>query len=197
MAAAGLKPRDGLRPATCKTMIGLLAATGLRPIEATRLTRNDVDLDQGLLFVQEAKGHRSRCIPLHPTTTEALRIYAQLRDRLVRQPYTERFFLVDSGKPADVPTLQCALETLCRQLGWSPRGDYTHHRCYDFRHSFVANSLLRFDRQGIDADHAILDLSTYLGHASVAHTYWYCTAVPELMAIVGERFHQYAQGELT
>jgi integrase/recombinase XerD len=56
---------------------------------------------------------------------------------------------------------------------------------------------LRSDRHGIDADHAILALSTYLGHASVAHTYWYCTAVPELMAIVGERFHQYAKGEST
>jgi integrase/recombinase XerD len=196
-ATTGLQPRDGLRPATCKTMIGLLAASGLRPIEATRLTRNDVDLDQGLLLVQEAKGHRSRLIPLHPSATEALRTYAQQRDRLVRQPGNDRFFLLDKGKPAGVPTLQCALETLCRRLRWLPRGDYAHHRCYDFRHSFVANSLLRSDRHGIDADHAILALSTYLGHASVAHTYWYCTAVPELMAIVGERFHQYAQGEST
>lgn len=192
-----LQPRDGLRPVTCKTMIGLLAASGLRPIEATHLTRGDVDLDQGLLLVREAKGHRSRLIPLHPSTTEALRTYAQQRDRFVRQPRSERFFLLDGGKPVGVPTLQCALETLCRRLGWLPRGDYAHHRCYDFRHSFVANSLLRSDRQGIDVDHAILTLSTYLGHTSVAHTYWYCTAVPELMALVGERFHRYAQGEST
>jgi len=196
-ATAGLQPRDGLRPATCKTMFGLLAASGLRPIEATRLTRSDVDLDQGLLLVREAKGHRSRLIPLFPSTTEALRTYAQQRDRLVRQPRSDRFFLLDNGMPVGVPTLQCALETLCRRLEWLPRGDYAHHRCYDFRHSFVANSLLRSDRRGIDVDHAILALSTYLGHTSVAHTYWYCTAVPELMALIGERFHRYAQGEST
>jgi integrase len=196
-AAAGLQPRDGLRPATIATMIGLLEASGLRPIEAIRLTRNDVDLDQGLLFVQEAKGHRSRWIPLHPSATEALLIYGQLRDRLVRKPSSERFFLLDNGQSADVPTLQCALETLCRRLGWLPRGDYARHRCYDFRHSFVVNSLLRFHYQGTDADHAILALSTYLGHASIAPTYWYCTAAPELMAIVGNRFHQYTQGEST
>jgi integrase/recombinase XerD len=166
-------------------------------VEVIRLTSSDVDLNQGLLFVGEAKGHKSRWVPLHPSATDALRTYAQLRDRLVPNPSNERFFLLEEGQPADVPTLQRALDTLCRRLGWIPRGDFAHYRCYDFRHSFVVNTLLHIHDQGIDADHAILALSTYVGHASVAHTYWYCTATPELMAIVGERFHRYAQGDPT
>ena len=187
--------RDSLRSATCKTMFGLLGSCGLRPAEAIRLTRADVDLDNGVLFIGEAKGHRSRWVPLHQSVTNALCTYAQLRNRVVAEPPNDRFFLLDNGHPASVGTIQRALEMLCGKLGWLPRGDYAHHRCYDFRHSFIVNTLLHLHQIGIDADHAILPLSTYVGHTSIAHTYWYCTATPELMAIVGECFHRYALGD--
>lgn len=61
--------RDCLRSATCKTMFGLLASCWLRPAEAIRLTGADVDLDNGVLFIGEAKGHRSRWVPLHQSVT--------------------------------------------------------------------------------------------------------------------------------
>jgi hypothetical protein len=35
-------------------------------------------------------------------------------------------------------------------------------------------------------------LSTYVGHAKVSDTYWYLTAVPELMAIAGRNFELFA-----
>lgn len=194
-ATDGLAPCNGLRPATCKTMFGLLEASGLRPAEAIRLTRTAVDLDKGLLFIDESKGHRSRWVPLHESVTNALRAYAQLRDRLVAKPSSDRFFLLDNGQPAKVATLQRALDTLCRRLGWLPHGDYARHRCYDFRHSFVVNSLSHLHQIGVDADHAVLGLSTYVGHTSIVHTYWYYTATPELMTIVGERFHRYVLGD--
>jgi hypothetical protein len=34
----------------------------------------------------------------------------------------------------------------------------------------------------------IVALATYLGHVKVSDTYWYLTAVPELLALVAERF---------
>ena len=47
--------------------------------------------------------------------------------------------------------------------------------------------------QGIDVDQAMLSLSTYLGHTKISSTYWYLTGVPELMALAGTKFEQYAQ----
>jgi len=47
--------------------------------------------------------------------------------------------------------------------------------------------------QGIDVDQAMLSLSTYLGHAKVSNTYWYLTAVPELMALAGGKFERFAE----
>jgi hypothetical protein len=54
--------------------------------------------------------------------------------------------------------------------------------------------MLRFYEQGIDGEHAVLALSTYVGHAKVSDTYWCFTGVPELMTIAAERFHRYALG---
>jgi hypothetical protein len=41
----------------------------------------------------------------------------------------------------------------------------------------------------------MLALSTYVGHAKVSDTYWYLTAVPELMAVAGRSFEDFAQSE--
>ncbi|MFZ1444543.1 MAG: hypothetical protein WAS49_03580 [Candidatus Dechloromonas phosphoritropha] len=37
----------------------------------------------------------------------------------------------------------------------------------------------------------MLSLSTYVGHAHVTNTYWYLSAVPELMALAAGRFESY------
>jgi hypothetical protein len=39
----------------------------------------------------------------------------------------------------------------------------------------------------------MLALSTYVGHAKVTDTYWYLTAVPDLMAGAGRRFEGFAR----
>ena len=47
-------------------------------------------------------------------------------------------------------------------------------------------------QHGTDIDNAMLALSTYVGHVAVTYTYWYLTGVPELMAIAGQKFEQFA-----
>ena len=120
-------------------------------------------------------------------------MYAQLRDRIVAKPNNEHFFLLDNGKPANQRGILYAVHLLCKKLGWKPRGDYSHHRLHDLRHTFIVRSTLSFYQQGIDIDRAVLALCTYVGHAKVADTYWYFTGIPELMGIAAERFHQYSQ----
>lgn len=195
-ACKGLVPADGLRPATCRCVFGLLAATGLRISEALSLTTTDVDLDAGVLLIREAKFHQQRLVPMHPSVTESLRAYARQRDRLVPRPIHDQFFLRDDGNGANQSGMLYALQTLCQQLGWQPRGDYRYHRLHDMRHTFIVRSTLRFYEQGIDVDRAVLALSTYVGHAKVSDTYWYFTGIPELMSIAAERFERYAQGAM-
>jgi integrase len=193
-AANGLAPEHGLWPATCRCVFGLLAASGLRISEALALNRDDVDLDAGVLCIREAKFHRQRLVPLHPSVTAALRAYARRRHQILPRPACDRFFLRDDGHSANQSGILYALQTLCRQLGWQPRGDYPRHRLHDLRHTFIVRSTLRFYEQGINVDRAVVALSTYVGHAKVSDTYWYFTGIPELMAIAAERFHTYTQG---
>ena len=193
-ATAELKSYRGLRPATCRCVFGLLAASGLRISEAVALTRTDVDLTENVLRIREAKFHQQRWVPLHPSAAEALSAYARQRDQLVSKAVCDRFFLRDDGHAINQSGMLYALQTLCRQLGWRPRGDYAHHRLHDLRHTFIVRSTLRFYEQGVDLDQAILALSIYVGHAKVSDTYWYLTGIPELMAVAAERFQRYSQG---
>lgn len=192
-----LGPPGRLRPATCRTLFGLLAATGLRISEALKLTRADVDLEAGVLDIRDAKCHQRRFVPLHASVTPHLQAYAQLRDQLVPGSGCDRFFLRDDGRALDQRSMLYALHRVCRQLGWQVRGDHAHHRLHDLRHTFIVRSALRLYEQGGDVERGLPDLSIYVGHARVVDTYWYLTGIPELMAIAAERFHRYAQGEPT
>ena len=56
------------------------------------------------------------------------------------------------------------------------------------RHTFVVRRILRWQEEGIDIDQQMLALSTYVGHANVTNTYWYLSAVPELLARAAAQF---------
>ena len=56
------------------------------------------------------------------------------------------------------------------------------------RHTFVVRRILRWQEEGVDIDQQMLALSTYVGHANVTNTYWYLSAVPELLARAAARF---------
>ncbi|MCK7497504.1 MAG: tyrosine-type recombinase/integrase [Comamonadaceae bacterium] len=99
-AAKALPPSDGLRGWTYCCLFGLLAVTGLRISEALALKRQDVDLQQGLLTVRGTKFGKSRLVPLHPSSREALSQYAKRRDAYLEHQSTAHF-LVSSGPSAE------------------------------------------------------------------------------------------------
>lgn len=194
-ATVHLFPPGGLRGACCRALFGILASTGLRLSEATGLERGDVDLAQGLVHIRGAKFGKSRLVPLHPTTTRALRRYARRRDLDPTAVRTEMFFVGDYGRPARSPNAEYAFRQLRRLLRWKPRGQHPAPRIQDLRHTFICRTLQRWYEEGIDIDRNILALSTYVGHVKVTDTYWYVTATPELMAAAARRFERFAGGE--
>ena len=186
-AATNLIPPGGLRGATCATIFGLIAATGLRISEATDLKRSDVDCRRHLLHIRQSKFGKSRLVPMHPSVTRALQRYARRRDRDPLTATSDAFFVSDYGRPASTCSLQYALRLLRRQLKWRARGAHLAPRIHDLRHTFVSRRLERWYREGVDIEQNLLALSTYIGHAKVTDTYWYLTATPQLMAIAARR----------
>ena len=92
------RSRTGLRPLTYATLIGLLAATGLRPGEALALDTADVDLDAGLLTIRQSKFGKSRVVPVDDSTREALGQYLTRRTALCARPQSPAFLLSEHGR---------------------------------------------------------------------------------------------------
>ncbi|MCA1699632.1 MAG: tyrosine-type recombinase/integrase [Actinobacteria bacterium] len=193
-AAQDLTPR--LRAATLGTLIGLLAVSGLRAGEALGLDRQDVDLDDGALHVRAAKQSKQREVPLHDSTTEALREYSRLRDRYLPEPKTPAFFVSTSGTRLAKGTFNQTFAKLIREVGLEGRGERVRPRPHDLRHTFAVRTLLEWYRAGVDVDAQLPLLSTFLGHVDPVSTYWYLQASPELLAVACERLER-AEGGLS
>jgi integrase len=178
-AARALTPP--LRAATFETVIGLMAATGLRLGEAVDLDRVDVDLADGALHVR-ARQTKQREVPLHKSTTEALGEYARLRDQ--HSPNARAFFLDRPGRRLTRQAVWGTFPQLIRQSGLEGRGERARPRPHDLRHSFAVRTLLDWHHAGADIDARLPLLSTYLGHVGPESSYWYLQAVPELLALV-------------
>jgi site-specific recombinase XerD len=136
-AAFRLRSASGLRGATFRTLIGLLAATGLRPGEAIKLDVNDVDLVGGILAVRESKFRKSRFVPLDPSARAALADYATLRDALRPRRETPAFLVMERGSRLDGGRARRTFASLCQAVGLRPRQhrqDGRGPRLQDLRH---------------------------------------------------------------
>jgi integrase/recombinase XerD len=185
LLAASRELRPPLRAATYETLFGLLAATGMRLGEAITLDRADADLADGMLTIRDGKFGRSRLVPLHPTAASALRDYAACRDQLRPSPATTRFFVSTAGTPLRTGGVDRTFTQLTTTLGL--RTADHRPRVHDLRHSFTVRQLLQWHRDGADVHARMPVLSAYLGHVNPAGTYWYLTAVPELMELAAAR----------
>ncbi len=197
--AATLGVPRGLARRTWKTLLGLLACTGLRISEALRLHRDDLDCAQGLLRIGPTKFSPGRILPLHPTAVAALQRYARFRDGCLPAAFSSAFFLQEGGTALRYRQVLSAFQRLRRETSLSNAPGTRAPRLHDLRHTFACQNLLRWYRQGADVNHAMLMLSTYLGHKKITGTFWYLTGIPELMAIVARRFQRFADprnGEL-
>jgi integrase/recombinase XerD len=189
-AAKSLSPASGLRPWTYHCLFGLLAVSGLRISEAIKLERQDVDFYQGVLTIRQTKFNKNRLIPLHTSTRDVLSEYAEHRDRLVPNPSSSCFLLNDCGRCLERSAVRRTFYDLSRQIGLRGPTDHTGPRIHDFRHRFALNTLIQWYRAGEDIERRLPVLSTFLGHAHVADTYWYLSIHPELMGLATERLEQ-------
>jgi integrase/recombinase XerD len=179
---------------THQTLFGLLACTGLRPREARNLLVPDVQLDAQppRLLIRQTKFHKSRWVPLHPTTAEHLRRYAHLRHALKYDGLSEVFFLSEQGRSLDLHTLHRTFQRLIRRLGITPQPGQRRPTLHAFRHTFTVNCLHHWYEAGADTRALLPNLSVYLGHLNPVSSYWYLTATPELLGAAAQRFARYA-----
>ena len=185
MAACG-EVFSPFRAATMRTLTGLLAVTGLRVGEAIRLDSADLDLADGRVLVRDAKTGRDRLVFLKPSSARAVAGYL---DSPLRPAVKDPALFVSL---AGTRLLYCNVSEgfirmrrachLRSQPGASPR-------LHDLRHRFATNTMAAAFAPvaAAGAERTLTLLSTWLGHADPAHTYWYLEASPNLLTLAATR----------
>lgn len=191
-AAGGI--RTPMKACTYTTLFGLYAVTGMRASEGIGLDRDDIHWCDKLLVVRDSKFRKSRELPLHPTTLEALSAYARIRDQAFARLHTPSFFVSLAGTRLKYSNVLANFLTLLGRAGLYDRRPH-RPRIHDLRHSFAVKTLLGWYKAGLDVESRLPLLSTYLGHVCPTSTYWYLTATPELLRLAAER-RQRVRGQL-
>lgn len=191
-AAQALRGRIGRY--TYATLIGLLAATGMRTGEAIRLDRGDFDIEQAVLTVRGSKFGKSREVALHATTVAALLAYSRRRDELIPRTSSPCFFVSQAGTQLIATVVHKTFRHLVRCARLQRVSARCRPRLCDFRHSFAVQTLLDWYRDDLDVAARLPLLSTYLGHVNPISTYWYLTATPELLALASQRLQRASEG---
>jgi integrase len=188
-AAALLGPLGTIRPLAYVSLFGLLAATGMRISEALALRLGDVTEDG--LIINRTKFKKSRLVPLHSTSRAAVDRYLKIRSTIFAD--VDALFISNTGTPLCYNTVSALFRQISRKIGLRGKRGEPGPRIHDLRHTFAVRSLERCPCNDDAVSRHILALSTYLGHAHVADTYWYLQATPGLMAQIadaGEAFGQ-------
>jgi integrase/recombinase XerD len=167
---------------THATLLGLLASTGLRISEALALRIADLTGDG--LQVRETKCHKSRVVPLHPSVRRELMRFLNRR----RSAKCDRIFTGARGGPLLYERVKLVFHRLLSSIGIDRKGS-PRPRLHCLRHAFAVRVLEGSDA-GAVAEHQ-LALATYLGHASVASTYWYLEATPMLLTSITRRTERF------
>jgi len=183
-----------LQTATYRTLIGLLAVSGMRVGEAIGLDRGEVDDRDGLVRVINGKFGKSREVPLDNSAMQALAAYSQRRDQLCPRPSCDAFFLSTAGTRLHAANVRRVFARLVRLVGLEPRSVRCRPRLHGLRHRFAVETLLDLHRAGVDAQARLPWLATSMGHTEPANTFWYMTATPELLGLVAERLEPALKG---
>jgi integrase len=184
VAAARSRKGRPLVAATVAAFTGLLASTGMRVGEAINLDLADFDRDRLVVTVRGAKFGKDRAVPIHATVAAEISAHLEEMAGAPRAPGVSTVFTGTRGKPLCYPSVRTAFRGVADAAGIG-QGFWRRPTLTDLRHSFAVNTLARWHSQGLDVNAMMPVLSTYLGHADPASTYWYLQASPQLMAAVG------------
>ena len=182
-AALELPPAYSITPTTVRTMIGLAATAGLRRSEVVGFSLTDVTGDG--LIVRDSKFGKSRLIAVHESVHSVLEKYLGIRAKTGGA--SQHLFVLATGRPPTANYLSSTFLKLLRSVGLRGGPGEPGPRFHSLRHSFAVRSLESAEESHpADVSRHMLALTTYLGHVSVANTYWYLEATQPILRSIAD-----------
>jgi integrase/recombinase XerD len=185
-AVDALEPtaRSPLQHLVMPEVFRLLYGCGFRVGEVLKLRVRDVDLDQGIITVRQAKFRKDRLVPPAVSLVNRLRRYAE---HFGNRPPDAIFFPGPSGGPFALRTVYTVFRKLLMQCGIPHAGRGKGPRIHDYRHLFAVHTLRRWYQAGEDLDAKLPLLATYLGHQHLSGTQRYLHLTTELFPEITAR----------
>jgi len=192
MEAAGrLRPSYPMRRQTYATLVGLVAATGLRLGEALGLRLGDIE-PEGILRIRDGKNGKERLLPMHPSAISALDVYLDARTRVAS--VDDHLFLSSHSAKISSCMAEYTFRRMVKLAHINPQHGVSP-RIHDIRHTFATTALEKCTTHKQSIGRHMVALATYLGHCDIANTYWYLEATPVLMADIASAAEALFKGE--
>lgn len=149
----------------------MLYACGMRVSEAINLKVRDVDLEQGVIRINDAKFDKERLLPIHDALLIRIKKYSK---KVLTFVGNDSPFFPNSQKGHYSPG---GIYHMFRERLWA--ADISHGgkgngpRVHDLRHTFAVHCLRRAVLNGDDLSVMLKYLSVYLGHSDTSSTQAY------------------------
>jgi integrase len=164
-----------------KAFFGMMCACGLRPGEARRLARGDVDARARTVLVRDSKGPVSRLLPLTDEVAAMLEACDAANNRV--WPDRSAFFASSSGGPVGAGRVPELFNQIWRAAGLRVPSREPRPHAYSFRHRFACANIERWAQEGQDAAAMLPYLARYMGHASPESTVYYLHISPDYLRL--------------
>lgn len=170
-------------------LLRMLYGCGLRISEAMNLTRQDVDLNKGSLYIHNTKFNKERIIPMADSLTERCREYCKtVNIGKMGNPF---FFPSPFGGHYSEGTIYSLFRGVLRQAQISHLGRGKGPRIHDLRHVFAVNCLKKWVLDGRDLNNCLPYLSIYLGHEDMRGSQRYLRLTADLYPDITSKIEKY------
>lgn len=161
----------GRREVIIPVIFRMIYCLGLRPGEARRLRRTDVDLTRGAVHIRESKGHKDRLVFMSADLHEHCRRYEATIGR--HHPGRVALFPNRAGGCYSAASIDRWFGQLLAAANVNAAPGASPPRVYDLRHAHVVETINRWTHEGRDPQALVMYLSLHLGHSSPEDTWYY------------------------
>lgn len=165
----------------------ILYCCGTRINETLGIKKKDVDLDKGIIRLNETKNDNQRYVVVGDDLKELMNGYADKCFYLLDDE--DYIFKNAHGGRLDEKTIYENHRVFLRKAGIPYEGDGKGPRLHDWRHHMAVYSFKQLADSGLDMYVALPILSTYLGHKTVFATEKYVRLTMQLFPYIESKFH--------
>lgn len=171
----------------------LLYCTGMRIGEVLALTYEDVNFNQGTIFIRQGKKNRDRMIPVDPHMLKILQNFI-LEHRKNICP-SDHIFVSPHHDTLKHNAVYDVFRKYLWKAGIPHEGRSKGPQIHSFRHTFCVHRMRNWVLEGSDLNALYPYICAYMGHADTRSTEYYTRLTADLFPDIRRKCEEYLSSE--